>query len=126
MQNLRKHHWLISGAIALSVAAATPALVRAQRERERGREEYDRSIELKEAPRAVLRTIDEHRRENKISELDHIRRGDFEFYRAVVRIGEHTVRDIRVAPDGRLLGEEDYKDNENWRDRERAHDRDRR
>jgi hypothetical protein len=120
MQTFRKRTWLIGGIVALAMASATPALVHARDE------EYDRSIDLKEAPRAVVDAVEHHAEGQKISELDRVHKADGrEFYRAIIRVREHEVRDLRVTPDGQVIDQHDFKDGENWRDREREFDKDR-
>jgi len=118
MRNVRKLNWMLGGAIALALGAAMPAMVHAARD-----EEYDRSIETKDAPRAVVDAVEHHANGDKISELDHVRRADgFEFYRAVIRIHEHTVRDLRVATDGQIIDQHDFNDSDNYRDKEHDFD----
>ena len=115
MRNTQTYRWMISGALAVGVLAATPFVARAERDE-------DRSIDLKEAPHEVVRTVEENSRDQKISELDHIHHDGADFFRAIVRIHEHTVRDIRVAPDGALIGMDDFTDYD-YRDRERDKDK---
>jgi hypothetical protein len=63
-------------------------------------------VDLRDVPHDVRRTLEDQTDTRKITELDHVRHGDREFYRAIVKI-HGGVRDIRVAADGRLINVDD-------------------
>lgn len=105
--------WLISGAIALGLAACAPMPAQA---RDEGR--VERPVSYDDLPRAVKKFFDEEKGRVHQGDFVFIRNGKGEeFYRGVVDEGS-TRRLIRVSPRGDALGEDDVKIEKGDRPRE--------
>ena len=108
-----KSSWMLAGALAVGLGAAIPSATFAQ-ERNRGdaaqAETTGRQIRYANLPAEVKETVDKERKNHELKRIDLVRgEGTQDFYR--VTIDERgTDRVIRVAPNGRLLSEQDRAD----------------
>jgi hypothetical protein len=107
-----KSSWLLAGALAVGVGAAVTSSSSAQ-ERNRAAAQDDRNtqqIRYAQLPAAVKETVDKERKNNEVKRIDQVRgEGTQDFYRVIID-ERGTDKVIRVAPNGRLLTEQDRAD----------------
>jgi hypothetical protein len=104
--------WLLAGALALGVGAAIPSPTFAQnRDRNAARdEETTRQVKYNQLPADVKATVDKERKNHEVKRIDQVRGANVQdFYRVIID-EKGTDRVIRVAPNGRLLTEQDLRD----------------
>jgi hypothetical protein len=102
--------WLLTGALALGVGGAMPSLTYAQKGNAANAEETTRQVKYNQLPADVKATVDKERKNHEIKHIDQVRGANVQdFYRVIID-EKGTDRVIRVAPNGRLLTEQDLRD----------------
>lgn len=106
-----KPKWLLAGALALGLGAALPSATFAQeRNRNREADTSSRQIRYANLPAEVKETVDKERKNHELKRIELVRgEGTQDFYRVIID-ERGTDKVIRVAPDGRLLSEQDRAD----------------
>jgi hypothetical protein len=111
-----KSKWLLAGALALGVSAAIPSSTEAQnrnRDRNRDAAQDDREsdqIRYAQLPADVKKTVDQERKNHELKRITRVKDASGQDFFRVIIDEKGTDKVIRVAPDGRLLSEQDVAD----------------
>ena len=110
-----KSKWLLAAALTLGVGAAIPSTSYAQ-------EQKSNQIRYANLPADVKETVDKERKNHELKRIDRVTGEGQDFYRVIID-EKGTDKVIRVAPDGRLLSEQDRADKSNPQNKPQSGDR---
>jgi hypothetical protein len=105
-----KSKWLFAAALTVGVGVAIPSATYAQKNNGAAQQERTDQVRYAQLPADVKKTVDQERKNHELKRIDHVRSADGQdFYRATID-EKGTDRVIRVAPNGRLLSEQQAAD----------------